>query len=214
MSHFCLRRDAHGYTLLPESGNFKGLHIDFTSARLAHRRTDGGRELLLRAVKPGPGARVFDATAGLGVDSFILASRGCEVTMVERSHTLWLMLEDALARAALDPATQDIVARMRLLEGDARYHLAHLDGRPDAILIDPMFPARRKHAAVRGELQMLQQLIGKDEDVSSLVAVALATGCPRVVVKRPLQGGRLAEITPGYSIKGKASRFDVFVQPG
>lgn len=212
MSHFCLQNTADGYTLVPVQGNIKGLKIDFRSSRLARRRHDGGRELLARAVKAKPGWRVFDATAGLGVDSFVLASRGCRVTLAERSHTLWLMLEDALARARSDAATAGIAERMTLIRGDAGYLMAHLDFVPDAITIDPMFPERRKRAEVRGELQLMQQLIGKDENVKALLAAAFTTGCRRIVVKRPLHGGEIVDRPASFSVKGKASRFDVYVR--
>ncbi|HKI73241.1 MAG TPA: class I SAM-dependent methyltransferase [Pseudomonadales bacterium] len=208
MSRFRLEYSADGYTLA-ERDSGRTLHIDYASARLKHR-IRGGRELLARAAKAKPGVSVLDATAGLGIDSFILASRGCMVQMVERSATLHLMLEDALLRASQDRTTADIAGRMTLVRGDAHYVMAHLDSPPDVIVIDPMFPPRRKSAAVRGELQLLQEFLGKDEHARSLVVAARNTGAARIVVKRPLTGGDLAGLTPSHSVRGRASRWDVF----
>lgn len=210
MATFRLQRSASGYELLDLSTG-RSLRIDFASRRLKHRLRQGGRELLATAVRVKPGLRVLDATAGLGIDSLVLASRGCEVTMVERSHTLYLMLADALTRAKDDEHLSDIVSRMSLVRGDACYVMAHLAELPDVILVDPMFPPRQKSAAVRGDLQSMQALLGKDEDVRSLVLAARSTGCRRVVVKRPLNGADLPGLAPAFSVKGKASRFDVFV---
>ena len=211
MSAFLLAKSRSGYSL-KEQGSRRAINIDFTSGRFGYRLKHGGRELLARAVKAKPGVHVLDVTAGLGVDSFVLAARGCEVTMVERSHTLWLMLEDSLARARAHPEIGPVASRMTLVRGEARFVMAHLDTLPDAILIDVMFPPRRKSAAVRGDLQLLQRFLGKDEDVRSLTLAARATGCRRVVVKRPLLGGEIPGLVPSVTIKGKASRFDVFVQ--
>lgn len=203
----------HGYELQDPNSRQRPVTVSFMSQRLRHRVNAGGKELLARATGARPGLRVLDCTAGLGIDSFILASRGCEVTMVERSHTLYLMLEDGLARARADAVGElaEIVARMTLVRGDAKQIIKRLDWVPDVIVIDPMFPTRRKQAGVRGELQRLQLLLGKDEDTTGLLIAARATGCSRVVVKRPLSGGNISELPPSWVIRGKASRIDVYV---
>lgn len=211
MPPFRLERSAGGYALVDEADG-RTLRVDFTSARLLHRLNYGGKELLVQAAKARAGLSVLDATTGLGVDSLVLASKGCMVTMLERSHTLYLMLQDALARASQDSRTQEVAMRMRVLRGDARFVMAHLDDVPDVIVIDPMFPPRRKRAAVRGDLQLMQQFLGMEGDARSLTLAARATGCKRVVVKRPLAGGDMPGLVPSFTVKGKASRFDVFVR--
>lgn len=198
-----------GHSLTDADGPKNPLTIDFTSNKLRHRTGGGGRDLLVRAVGAKPGLRVVDCTAGVGTDSFVLAAKGCEVMMIERSNTLYLMLESAL-RVAETSDVAEIAARMSVIRGDARFILAHLDEPPDVITIDPMFPERRKSAQVKGEFQVLQHLLGKDEDVDSLLAAALETGCRRVVIKRPSTApvsGR-----PEFSVKGRAARLDVYVK--
>lgn len=210
MSRFLLSRDASGYALIDQINPRRVLRIDFGSARWRQRLAGSGRELLTRAVAAKPGQRVLDCTAGLGADSFLLAWKGCEVTLIERSNTLYLMLEDALQRARQVQALDSIVARLDLRRGDARQLMMSLASPPDVILIDPMFPARRKTAEVKGDLQLLQQFVGKQEDVLTLLDGALQTGCKRIVVKRPLRGGELPGYVPTGSVVGKASRFDLF----
>ena len=82
---------------------------------------------------------------------------------------------------------------------------------PDVIYLDPMFPARRKSAAVKKKLQLLQQLErpATDEEAGELLRAALATGPRKVVVKRPAKGLDLAGVKPSYRVAGKAVRFDV-----
>lgn len=209
---FRLLRDRTGYALVESGCRRRPLRVDFASVHA--RVTRGGRELLTRAISARAGMHVVDCTAGLGTDSFVMASRGCEVTMIERSNTLYLMLEDALARAGDIEALAPTIQRMRLVRGDARQVLASLAGTPpDVVYIDPMFPGRKKSALVKGGLQTLQRLLGADEPVEPLVKFARERATERVVVKRPLRGGEFEGVKPTGSVTGKASRFDIFA-PG
>src|SRR5690606_23122611 len=101
---------------------------DFVEGALAYRRLHGGGrgQPVARAVglKPGIYPKVLDATAGLGRDAFVLAALGCEVVMLERSPIIAALLDDALARAALESEVAPIVARMTLIQADARQWLA------------------------------------------------------------------------------------------
>ena len=54
----------------------------------------------------------------------------------------------------------------------------------DAIYLDPMFVSRNRTARPKKELWALARLVRDEDDGASLLAAALATGCPRVVVKR------------------------------
>ncbi|MCB1693404.1 MAG: class I SAM-dependent methyltransferase [Pseudomonadales bacterium] len=200
-----------GYSLYDEDSGQRPLHIDFTAVSFKRRLAQSGREPLLRAARAGAGKSAVDCTAGLGTDAFLLASRGCQVTMVERSATLCLMLDDALARARRDPDVGAIASRINLVRGDSLAYLSELVACPDIVVIDPMFPSRRKTAEVRGALQILQRLIGIEEPVAPLIMKALALGCRRVVVKRPRLGGKIEGLSPVFSAEGRASRFDVFV---
>ncbi|MFT5208765.1 MAG: 16S rRNA (guanine1516-N2)-methyltransferase [Flavobacterium sp.] len=215
MARFRLINDEQGYALSDELSTQLPLRIDFLSGPIHYRRTKGGKkELLIKAINVKEGCHVWDCTAGLGKDSFLLAAKGCRVTLFERSTVLSLLLDQALKNASTDKELGEIVERMRLVKQDsigALENMANNPDKPDVILIDPMFPTRRKSAQVRGEMQTLQKFLGKDGDASSLVKAALATSCPRVVVKRPADGGQLENLRPTYSIVAKANRFDIFL---
>ena len=81
---------------------------------------------------------------------------------------------------------------------------------PDVIYIDPMFPAREKSGKVKKEMQLFHQLVGTDDDSSTLLPLALAVARYRVVVKRSVHAPFLADQKPGYSLKGKSTRFDIY----
>lgn len=213
MTGFALIHDGKGRALIDTDSNQRPLRIEFDSAALRYRRstTSARKDPLAKATRAGAAVQVIDCTAGLGKDAFMLTSFGCRVTMIERSPELGALLQDGLDRAA-DSAVADIVANMSLIQGDAIEYLRDLNALPDVIYMDPMFPPRTKHARVKGEMQLLQRFLGADQDIDALLEAACATGCKRVVVKRPLHGATLLR-APNYSLEGKTNRFDVFVNP-
>ena len=186
---------------------------DFSRLLPRIRRGNLGAELLVRAVKIKGLDQPFvvDATAGLGEDSFLLAAAGCRVLLFEKDPVIAALLCDALDRAARDPETAPIAARMTVIQGDSVAALPTLDPHPDVVLLDPMFPARKKSALVKKKFQLLHQLERPCENERELLAAALAARPKRVVIKRPAKGPRLADVTPSYSLSGSVIRLDCVV---
>lgn len=172
-----------------------------------------GRELLVKAVRVRgvEGIRVFDATAGLGEDSMLLAAAGFSVTMCEGDPVIAALLADGLRRAADDLELSGIAGHMSLVEGDSVEILPSLVEAPDVVYLDPMFPARTKSAAVKKKFQLLHRLESPCADEASLMGAALAARPRKIVVKRPIKAPVLAGVRPSHSISGKAVRYDVIV---
>ena len=193
--------------------------VDFSSDALTFRRLHGGgkKEAIAKAIglKGQTSVQVLDATAGLGRDAFVLASLGCQVAMIERSPVVAALLKDGLDRAAHDLTLADwLPARMQLHHGIALTLLNNWQGTcPDVVYLDPMFPHRKKSAAVKKEMRLFQQLLGPDEDADLLLAPALALAKKRVVVKRPAGAPFLANQKPQIEMTGKANRFDIYLSP-
>jgi 16S rRNA (guanine1516-N2)-methyltransferase len=193
------------------------IHIDFLSGKVAYRAKHATRrnELLARALNISPREQplIVDATAGLGRDSFILASLGYDVIMIERSPILHQLLTDAMERAKTDPATAAIIARMTLIHADAKEWLVakNYSRSPDIIYLDPMFPERKKSASVKKEMLTLQELLGKDTDCAMLFEAAMDCAKRRVVVKRPRLAENITARAPDYTLKGNSSRFDIYL---
>lgn len=190
--------------------------VDFVEGRIGHRRKFGGgrNQELARAVgmKPGVNPAVIDATAGLGRDSFILASLGCKVTMIERSPIIHALLENGLERARRDPESREIVEqRIRLVCADAQEYLDALaaDQYPDTIYLDPMYPHRSKTALVKKEMRYFRDLVGEDLDAAGLLQTALRRARKRVVVKRPKGAPALLEL-PHSHVSSKNTRYDLY----
>jgi 16S rRNA (guanine1516-N2)-methyltransferase len=164
-------------------------------------------------IKPNYRPTIVDATAGLGKDAFMLASLGCTVTMLERSSVLVRLLRDGLERALSNDRVESIAQRMKLIETDSLVYLKNLAAEyyPDVIYLDPMFPERKKAALVKKEMQMLQSLVGTNDDANLLLNCSLMCAKKRVVVKRPRLAPTLTEQKPTFSMTGKTSRFDVYL---
>src|SRR5436190_24267612 len=120
-------------------------------------------------------------------------------------------MDDSLKSAQAHNSLSPIIARMTYLQVDAHSWLSQLTTRPEIIYLDPMFPERKKSAAVKKEMVLLQQLVGDDLDADALFHLALTCANNRVVVKRPRLAEPIAGIRPNFSITGKSSRFDIYL---
>jgi len=182
---------------------------------VGHRfRFGGGRGQALpkaAGMKGGINPVVVDATAGLGGDAFLLASLGANVILIERSPHMHQLLADGLARAsAAGGDVAEVIGRMTLLLGDAKDLLPTL--LPEVVMVDPMYPPRKKTALAKNDMRLIRDIVGSDDDAGELMKVALATASKRVVLKWPRHGDPMAGIgPPSHQILGKSTRYDVFM---
>ncbi|ANG62011.1 SAM-dependent methyltransferase [Marinobacterium aestuarii] len=214
-----LRVTREGLQLQPTGRKAPGpVWVDFVGGAVAHRRLHGGGsgQLIAKAVgvRQGVRPRVADVTAGLGRDSFVLASLGCEVQLIERVPVIQLLLADGLGRARQDDLeVAEIVARMQLIEADSITWLAEQAGRedrPQVVYVDPMFPHSDKSALVKKEMRLFRDLVGDDADAGLLLEAALAAAANRVVVKRPRKAPVIPGPAPSVQLAGKSSRYDIY----
>ena len=192
------------------------LYVDFIKGKSGyrHRNSLTIQQPLAKAIgiKPGIRPSVFDATAGLGRDAFVLACLGCEVFMCERSPILHSLLEDGLNRASQEKKTAKIVStRMHLLFEDSRNYLQKNPQRFQTIYLDPMYPHRTRSALNKLEMRVIRDLVGDDEDSGILLELALARAQNRVVVKRPKGAKELSRRAVSFVVSMKNSRFDIYL---
>ncbi|MGB3212573.1 MAG: class I SAM-dependent methyltransferase [Desulforhopalus sp.] len=192
------------------------LFVDFIHGkngfRLVHNRTI--KQPIARAVgiKSGFRPTVFDATAGLGSDSFVLASLDCSVTLCERSPIIGALLEDGLYRASKDKKTSGIVQnRLSLVLRDSLEYLQKSTETFHTVYVDPMYPHRHQSALNKQALRVIRSLVGDDQDGAALLEVARENAGNRVVVKRPLKAPLLSNTKPSHVIVMKNSRFDIYL---
>ncbi len=205
------------YVELYDTALNTSVHVDFSEGALAHRQQFGGGrgQAIARAIglKHGNTPSVLDITAGLARDAFVLACLGCKLTLVEQSLALYTLIDDGIRRGLANPASAEVLQNfMNLVYADSVLCMEHMDRekKPDVIYIDPMYPERKKSALVKKDMQILQRLLGKDENAEALLKTALDCAGKRVVVKRPIHAETVGDIKPDTSISSKKTRYDVY----
>ena len=215
-----IRYSYDGLSLQRAGSKEKPVLVDFVGGKAGHRRRFGGGkgQDIAKAIGLNKGVTpsVVDATGGLGQDAFVLASLGCQVTLIERSPVIAALLEDGLYRASLNAEVAAVVQRMSLVKGDAVDVMNSMvkervqDNKiTDVVYLDPMFPHREKSALVKKEMRLFQDLLGEDLDADGLLEPALKLAEYRVVVKRPRLAPDLDQKEPTYRLEGKACRYDI-----
>lgn len=203
--------DTAAGVVLAQRGRKETVRADFTAGSAARRAGAFRHELIVRAARAASGSVIWDATAGLGRDALILAAAGAQLVLFERHPAAWLLLTDALWRAQHDARTADIAARMQAYFGSITQNSLPPLPAPDSICLDPMFPARRKSALVKKEMQFFQEIIGGDSDSGALLSAARAQARSRIVVKRPAKAPFLDNRPPAFQYSGKTARFDIYL---
>ena len=192
------------------------IYIDFLSGATWFRYKHDRRlnQPLTKAVGIKKGARptICDTTAGYGADSFIFASFGSTVTMIERSPVIWALLDDGLKRAAAHPEIGSMISsNISLVLGDSLDLLEVMDKKFDTIYMDPMYPPTKKTALNKRRMRVLRSLVGDDHDNEKLLEKSIHHTGGRVVVKRPAGAPEIKGPPVSYQVKGKNSRYDIYL---
>jgi 16S rRNA (guanine1516-N2)-methyltransferase len=197
---------------LPNRAEKKGYQVDFNKI---DRRTGAGnlskKQLFPKAIGVAT-ETVLDITAGLGVDSAMLALMGYSVCAIERSPVISVLLRDGLRRANKNNDLHKALGgRLEFIESESLIVMKNTR-EVDVVYMDPMFPPKRKMSALpQGSIQMLQAIVGHSEakQEAELFYMATKTATKRVVVKRP-NYAPLFNDNPIVVHKGKLVRYEVY----
>ena len=154
---------------------------------------------------------LLDLTGGWGLDSFILAQHGKQVTMLEQNKQLHSIISHSLNNASQYSHTAGAASRIKLIQTNSAVFLRELNNTRsfDCIYLDPMFPEHKSGAKPGKEMQILQKLTA-NLDIEDCFEAALASAIKRVVVKRPAKSPALADRKPDMTYREKTIRFDVY----
>lgn len=205
---FNLELSSEGLRLTDSQG--RALEIDFIKDHLNYQRRGlrGKNELLAKALGFSKGVRrVLDLSAGMGIDAVFMTQLGFQVTSVERSKLLFVLLNEALLRAP------DLQPKLQFVSADSYEYLRSPESsrEVDAIFFDPMYPHKKKTALPKQEMVVFRELVGHDEDAARVLEEAMKWPVSRIVVKRPLGA---EELLPGvrHAFEGKVVRYDVYMR--
>ncbi len=197
----------------------ESLFVDFTEVGFLRRlkALSAARGLISRAcaLRGAKDLRLFDATAGYGVDGVSAAIRGASVTMAERCPEVASVLEERLNKAReFGPLwLREALQKVTLFCGDSLEYLRKVppDMQPHVILIDPMFPEVGRTSLSTKSIELLRQYCGDDLDAPELFEMASKVALKRVVVKRRAKAPLITNLKPSFSVKGTTIRFDVYL---
>lgn len=216
-SDFSLQKE-DGIVKLVKNSERSSVFVDFCSKKAIKRINESGlmKQDLIKAVglTKKKDLSILDCTAGLGGDSFILASiTKNHVKMLERNPTSFTLLEDGLKRLKEQTESKQlsqIAERLSLEKIDAIEFLKSTDKNFDIIYIDPMFAQEKVKAKPKKEMAFFHETVGSDEDSDTLLPLALEKATNRVVVKRHKLSPLLNNQKPSLQFIGKSNRFDVY----
>ncbi len=198
----------HEYISLKIAGFKKEFYVDFLSGEIQHRVQHPTKESILSAcgVKKGKTPSILDLTGGWGRDGYILANAGCKVLLLERDPIVHLLLEDGISRLKQQRSIN--IASMNI---EAKDYLSRFmgDDAPDIIYYDPMRAQGKKAPKNKKEMEVLRSMVGVNNDLEQIVAMALKSAKERVVVKSANSKLDLS-IKPELTLKGVNTKFDVF----
>jgi 16S rRNA (guanine1516-N2)-methyltransferase len=195
--------------------DFKPLYVDYLGDFQRRWKSLSRNDLLLKAIGLKKGVRtICDPTCGLGYDAFLLATlRDLEVTACERNPIVAELVMNALLRVKEMGRFEEFPLYFHL--GDSREFLEKAgEGAFDAVYLDPMYPRSTSQSAKqKKEMQLVRDLVGKDEDAGELFRAAWKAAKKRVVVKRPDDAASLIqEREPDAMIEGKTVRYDIYLK--
>ena len=175
---------------------------------LRRRIRAGRRSALAKACAAAPGLRVHDALAGWGTDGLVLAGLGCHVHMSERVPAVH---EGLVVRVAEALASLPSAGHVTCVCEDAHAQWAET-GRFDVVYLDPMFAPHPTSAAPGKRIRELARLAAAttEAELAELLETARGVAAARVVVKRRYRAPALPGCPPGWVVRGRSVRFDVY----
>ncbi|WP_343183533.1 class I SAM-dependent methyltransferase [Buchnera aphidicola] len=188
------------------------LSINFLSGTYNFRRKyNKNKELIIKAmrIKYKKNITIIDSTAGFGKDSFVLASFGFKVYMIEKNIIIYKLLKDGIKRASKDNKIGKWIKKnMILFNSDSLNFFKKKIIIPDIIYIDPMF--NKKKSKPKKDMFLLRQLLKNKNNEKKLLIPAIKLAKKKVVVKRYLNQKYLNKKKPNNILYGKKYRFDIY----
>ena len=199
-----LNFNKEGFELI--NNNYKkpvSIKIDFLDKTMNDkiRQRLSGKKDIFHKLFPKKKSSLLDCTAGYGRDSYILRSIGFNVTMVENSPIMSLLLNNALKKIKLS----DFV----MYHGNAYDYLHHTEKTYEYIYIDFMFNKIKNNSLSSKNDETLKLISFQDLNKNDLINLAIKKSTGRVVVKEPKHSSSKI-IKPEYMIKTKILNYNVY----
>ena len=205
--------DSKGLSFIGNADNPKNfLNVNFLTGKLGWRikRADHEGNLKKALGRTKESLHIFDATAGLLADSLIFLSLGHRVVAVEQSKIICLLVNDAIYRAK---NTISFLENIKLIHGNSIDIFKKLNACFDVVYLDPMYPVIKKNVKKSGDKDTVRSIleiekISSDENI--LIDNFIKTDYKKLILKRPLKSKKIYS-NINYQVKGKTTRFDIYL---
>jgi 16S rRNA (guanine1516-N2)-methyltransferase len=152
---------------------------------------------------------ILDGTAGLLSDTLILLSLGHKVIACEQSKYIYLLVSDAVRRA---------VGQLDFLENLILVNQNSIDvylkkENIDIVYLDPLFPQDKKQLKRSKSIYALRDILKLEKIATNddkLFIKFNELKPKKIILKRPLKS-EIIYNTPNYQVKGKSTRFDIYI---
>ena len=188
------------------NANYKeavSISVDFLDEAINNKiklRLSGKKDIFGKLF-PIKNSTLLDCTAGYGRDSYVLRLMGFNVTMIENSPVMSLLLNDALKKLKL--------LNFTMYHGNSYDYLSHSKKYYDYIYIDFMFNKLKKNSLSSKNDETLKLISFQENNKNNLIRLAIKKSNSRVVVKEPKHS--LSNILkPEYTIKTKLLNFNIY----
>lgn len=196
------------------NSNLPAICCNFEDKSLLYRlETSGKNQDLEKACGINKNTKtIIDTTAGMGKDSFILASYDVKIIMIEKNKLIYYLLKDGIERAinSNNQKIKNICKNMTLYNSNSIDFLQNFYEKVDCIYLDPMFTKENGKSLVKKEMQIFHNLAFYGDN-EKLFKIAIQKANNRVIVKRMLDSPLLINMQPSYQIKGKTVRYDIYL---
>ena len=181
------------------------IYIDFNDPKFIEKnnqRLHDKKDVFWKVFSQSNSA-ILDCTAGFGRDSFLLDSMGHDVTMIENSPIVAMLLKNALRRS------NNI--NIKLFFGNAYDYMKHSNEKYDYIYIDFMFEKLKNKSLSSKNDEALKMISFNDNDKNKIIQLAQTVSNKKVIVKEP-RNTASDILKPNYIIKTKLLKYNIYLR--
>ena len=181
------------------------IYIDFNDPKFIEKnnqRLHDKKDIFWKVFSQSNSA-ILDCTAGFGRDSFLLDSMGHDVTMIENSPIVAMLLKNALRRS------NNI--NIKLFFGNAYDYMKHSNEKYDYIYIDFMFEKLKNKSLSSKNDETLKMISFNDNDKNKIIQLAQSVSNKKVIVKEP-RNTVSGILKPNYIIKTRLLKYNIYLR--
>ena len=145
---------------------------------------------------------ILDGTAGFGRDGYLLDSMNHNVTMIDNSPIVSLLLKNALNRSGNRSIT--------LFHGNTYDHIKHSIKKYNYIYLDFMFNKLKNSSLSSKNDETLKLISFIENDKNKIIEIAQKRAINKVVVKEPVNSLSILS-KPNHIIKTKLISYNIYL---